>query len=191
MKMNATEFPVELVKHAVIADAQFEFRAALQALVRERLQSRAQFIHFSLHDGANGARQAIEGAGEGGRSRFGARRPRLTWAGAQCNCRRRFRGAIRRAWPSRRRSIRGGLRRNLRTTRGTVPVPPARAGGWRLQFLELCSGRQATQPTAICKACVSDSTPSRQSAKARGKLERFVASPRLGDLALKLIAGWL
>ena len=53
MEINATEFRVELVEHAVIADAQFKFRAALQALVRERLQSRAHFIHFALHDGAN------------------------------------------------------------------------------------------------------------------------------------------
>jgi hypothetical protein len=57
---------VELIKHAVIANAQFEFRAALQALVRERFQSRTHVIHLALNGVANGRRQAIEGAGKGG-----------------------------------------------------------------------------------------------------------------------------
>jgi hypothetical protein len=34
------------------------------------------------------------------------------------------------------------------------------------------------------------STQSRQDGKAQGKLESFFASPRIGDLALKLVAGW-
>ena len=35
----------------------------------------------------------------------------------------------------------------------------------------------------------ADSTHSRQDAKAQGKLESFFASPRVGDLALKFVAG--
>jgi len=34
------------------------------------------------------------------------------------------------------------------------------------------------------------STQRHKDAKAQGKLESFFASPRLGDLALKLVAGW-
>ena len=66
MEINATLLHIELVEHTVIADAQFEFRAALQALVCKRLQSRAHFIHFPLHNGANGGRQVVERVGESG-----------------------------------------------------------------------------------------------------------------------------
>lgn len=56
MEINATELCVELVEHAVITDAEFEFRAVPQAVVRECPEARAHFIHLFFHPGANGAR---------------------------------------------------------------------------------------------------------------------------------------
>ena len=53
MEINAAKLRVELIKHPVIADAQFEFRTALQSLMWERLQSCAHFIHLPFHGGAN------------------------------------------------------------------------------------------------------------------------------------------
>ena len=53
METDATQLHLKLVEHTVIADAQSEFRAALQALVRERLQSRAHLVHLLFHGGAN------------------------------------------------------------------------------------------------------------------------------------------
>ena len=35
MEMNAAQLYIKLVEHPVVADAQFEFRAALQTLARE------------------------------------------------------------------------------------------------------------------------------------------------------------
>jgi hypothetical protein len=67
VEINTAQFHIELVKHAVIADTQFEFRAALQALVWERLQPCAHFIHLSFHGRANRQRQLVEGTGKGGR----------------------------------------------------------------------------------------------------------------------------
>ena len=67
VEIKAAEFRVELVKHTVISDTQFEFQSALQSLVRERFQSHAQLIYFPLHISANGMRQAVESAGESGR----------------------------------------------------------------------------------------------------------------------------
>ena len=67
MKMNPAEFRVEFEEHAVIAHAQFEFRSALQTLMRKRLQPGAHFIHLSLHVCANRSWQGIKRAGKGGR----------------------------------------------------------------------------------------------------------------------------
>jgi len=54
------KFHVEFVKHAVVADAEFEFGTALQPLVREIFQSRSHFINFALHGFANAGWQAVK-----------------------------------------------------------------------------------------------------------------------------------
>src|SRR2546430_5076128 len=50
---------------------------------------------------------------------------------------------------SRHRLIRGDLPCTPRTTSGIVPVPPARAWGWPLQFLAQCSWREDNEPTSL------------------------------------------
>lgn len=48
MEINATLVQVDLVKHAIIADSQFELPAPFQSLVRETFQSHAHLVHLSL-----------------------------------------------------------------------------------------------------------------------------------------------
>ena len=60
MKINPAKFHVEFIKHAVVADAEFKFRSALQPFVREFLQTQAHFINFTLHRFADTRRQIIE-----------------------------------------------------------------------------------------------------------------------------------
>ena len=49
MQINPAKFHIEFVKHAVIAGAEFEFRAALQPFVREIFQLHSHFINLALH----------------------------------------------------------------------------------------------------------------------------------------------
>ena len=60
MKINAAKFHIEFVKHAVVTDAEFKFRSALQSFVREFLQTQAHFINLALHHFADTRRQIIE-----------------------------------------------------------------------------------------------------------------------------------
>ncbi len=61
MQINPAKFQIEFIKHAVIADAEFEFGTALQPLVWGIFQPRAQFINFTLHGFADARRQIVEG----------------------------------------------------------------------------------------------------------------------------------
>jgi len=67
MQINPAKFHIRFVKHAVIADAQFEFSTALQPLMRETFQPCAHFIYFTLHSFTNGERQIVKRLGESGR----------------------------------------------------------------------------------------------------------------------------
>ena len=67
VKRKAALLHVEFVKHAVIANAQFEFRATLQPLMRKGFQARAHFIHFLFHGSADGGGQTVKRAGKSGR----------------------------------------------------------------------------------------------------------------------------
>jgi len=67
MEVDASLLHIEFIEDAIIADAQLEFRAALEPFVREISQSRSHFIHFALHCVADGRRQGIEGFRKGGR----------------------------------------------------------------------------------------------------------------------------
>ena len=67
VKIDPAQIHIELVKHAVVAGAQLEFRPALQPLVREGVQPRAQLINFLLHGLANRSQQRVEGFGKSGR----------------------------------------------------------------------------------------------------------------------------
>jgi len=60
MEINAAKFHVEFVKHAVVADAEFEFRPALQPLVREIFQPRPHFINLALCCFADAGRQTVK-----------------------------------------------------------------------------------------------------------------------------------
>jgi len=60
MEIDSSKLHIEFVKHAVITDAEFEFRPALQSLVREVLQSRPHFINFVLHGFADAGRQVVK-----------------------------------------------------------------------------------------------------------------------------------
>jgi hypothetical protein len=65
MQMNPAAFQIKFVKHAVIADAEFEFRAALQPFVREMIQPHSYFVNFALHGLADAGRQIVKGFREG------------------------------------------------------------------------------------------------------------------------------
>ena len=60
VEINAAKLHVEFVKHAIVADAEFEFRTALQPLVREIFQPRPHFINFALHRFADAGRQIVK-----------------------------------------------------------------------------------------------------------------------------------
>ena len=60
MQIYPTKLHIEFVKHAIIADAEFEFRAALQPFVREIFQSHSHFINFALHRFADAGRQIVK-----------------------------------------------------------------------------------------------------------------------------------
>ena len=60
MKINSAKLHIESVKHAVVANTEFEFRTALEPFVREILQTQAHFINFALHGLPNARRQLIE-----------------------------------------------------------------------------------------------------------------------------------
>ena len=49
MQIDATLVRIEFVKHPIIADSQFELRAAFQSLMRETLQARTHLIHLALN----------------------------------------------------------------------------------------------------------------------------------------------
>ena len=61
MQMNPAQFQIKLVKHAVIADAEFEFRAALQPFVRKIPKPHSHFVNFALHGLADARRQIVKG----------------------------------------------------------------------------------------------------------------------------------
>lgn len=54
MEINAAQLHIEFVEHAIIADTKFEFRTALQSLVRESFQPRAHLIHLALNGFTDG-----------------------------------------------------------------------------------------------------------------------------------------
>ena len=60
MKANSTNFYIEFVQHAMVANTEFEFRTALQSFVREIFQAQAHFINLALHRFTNGRRQTIK-----------------------------------------------------------------------------------------------------------------------------------
>ena len=60
VEINAAKVHVEFVKYPVVADAEFEFRTALQPFMREILQTQAHFINLALHELPNARRQVIE-----------------------------------------------------------------------------------------------------------------------------------
>ena len=64
MQKYPAELCIELVEHSVIADAQLEFRAALQALVRKIAQTCSHFIDLSLYIDLNLPWQIVECLGE-------------------------------------------------------------------------------------------------------------------------------
>jgi hypothetical protein len=61
VEINSAKFHIKFVKHTVVADAQLEFRAALQSLVRESFQPRAHVVNLALHHFADAGRQIVEG----------------------------------------------------------------------------------------------------------------------------------
>ena len=65
MQMNPARFQIKFVKHAVIAGAEFEFRATLQPFVRKMIQSHSHFVNFALQGLANAGRQIVKGFREG------------------------------------------------------------------------------------------------------------------------------
>lgn len=64
MQIDPAKFYVKLVKHAVIANAEFEFRTALQPFVRKIFQSQYHFINPAPHSFADIGRQIFKGFGE-------------------------------------------------------------------------------------------------------------------------------
>jgi hypothetical protein len=55
MEEDAALFGVELVKHSMISNPQFELGPSLQSLVREGFEPPAHLIHFAL-DGLAGSK---------------------------------------------------------------------------------------------------------------------------------------
>lgn len=60
VEINAAKFQIKFIKHAVVTNAKFEFRAALQPLVREVFQPRPHFINLALHRFADAGRQTVK-----------------------------------------------------------------------------------------------------------------------------------
>jgi hypothetical protein len=60
VKINAAKFQIEFIKHPVVANAEFEFRTALQPFVREIIKPRPHFINLSLDGLAKAGRQAVK-----------------------------------------------------------------------------------------------------------------------------------
>ena len=82
VEMDVTLPQVELVEYAIIADAQLEFRPALESLVGKRFQSCAHFIHFALHWVTGGLWQRIKRFRKGRRPNLKRGGHGLTLAGA-------------------------------------------------------------------------------------------------------------
>ncbi len=79
MEINATLVQVDLEKHAIIADSQFELASALQSFMRETLESRAHLVHLALHSFTGGAWQGIKRFGECRRPDLKCCRHELLW----------------------------------------------------------------------------------------------------------------
>ena len=60
VEINSSKFHIKFVKHPVVTNAQFEFRPALQPLVRKNFQTRAHFINLALHGFTDGGGQIVE-----------------------------------------------------------------------------------------------------------------------------------
>ncbi len=65
VQINPAKFQIKFIKHAVITGTEFEFRTALQPLVREIVQSHSHFVNFALHGFAQAGRQIVKGFREG------------------------------------------------------------------------------------------------------------------------------
>lgn len=65
VEVDPSEVYIELVKHAIIACSQFEFRAMSKALMPEVLQSVTHLVNPPLHLTLNLGWKRIEGAGKG------------------------------------------------------------------------------------------------------------------------------
>ena len=60
VKINAAKFQIEFIKHAIVADAEFEFRTALQSFVGKTFKPRPHFINLVLDGLTKARRQVVE-----------------------------------------------------------------------------------------------------------------------------------